>query len=75
MGLEFDGPTEGWALRCDGCHGAEFSGAWQSADVLVSDYENYEWSFDEYRDWDGVSFADALCPDCKSEKIKEDADA
>jgi len=70
MGLEFEGPTEGWALRCDGCYSTEFSGAWQSADVLVDDYENYEWSFDEYRDWDGVTFADAHCPDCKPKAVR-----
>jgi hypothetical protein len=74
MGLEFEGPTEGWTLRCDTCCETEFTGAWQSADVLIDDELNscdseFPWKFEEYKDWDGVTFADAFCPDCNKREM------
>lgn len=73
MGLEFEGPTEGWALRCDDCYETEFTGAWQSADVLVADYQGeYNWEFSEYKDWDGISYADAVCPICNGNVSRQE---
>lgn len=64
MSLCFDGPTEGWSLTCGNCGYVEYTNTWQSADVLIMEAESDGWSFEQFDDWDGVSFADGECAEC-----------
>ncbi len=72
MSLEFKGPNDGWSLNCDKCRHNEFEGKWQPADIIVNDQIRSYWEFDEYANWDGVTFADALCPECNGTYAKQE---
>lgn len=72
MSLMFEGPIEGWSLACGSCPNEAWSGRWEAADELMYSAEAEGWSFEQYRQWDGVTFADAECPMCNETEEEDD---
>jgi len=64
MSLMFAGPDEGWELECDICYGQEWRERWLDAGSLILEAEGEGWRMDPYDKWDGVTYADAACPEC-----------
>ena len=64
MSLMFTDPDEGWQLECDNCYEMLWSQRWLDAGSLVLEAEGEGWELEVTR-WDGVTYADAKCEECK----------
>ena len=73
MGLIFAGPDEGFELECDNCYQLEWRERWLDAGSLVVEAEGEGWEMEQLDKWDGVTYADARCPECQ-EGNDEDSD-
>lgn len=67
MGLIFAGPDEGFELECDLCYQMEWRERWSDAGSLVLEAEGEGWEMELVEKWDGVTYADAKCPECTEE--------
>ena len=65
MGLIFAGPDEGFELECDNCYQLEWRERWLDAGSLVVEAEGEGWVMEQLDKWDGVTYADARCPECQ----------
>lgn len=72
MALEFISANNGWSLNCDECSHNEFEAKLQLAHIIIDDQIRSYWEFDEYANWDGITFADALCPECNGTYAKQE---
>lgn len=64
MGIARWDHDDDWESQCDSCglHGNDDSSVYD----LEADLELAGWEISRYAAFDGVTFADATCPDCSS---------
>lgn len=72
MALLFAGPDEGFELECDICYQQEWRDRWCDAGSLVVEAANEGWEMELAEEWDGVTYADAKCPECTEESEDND---